>query len=65
MVTTITATGDFAFVSADVPKDAIFCLNKHRHPIIRKAAEQSAVPDRLRSSRCDRSSLRSFHSSGR
>ncbi|MCC5643502.1 hypothetical protein LC607_11205 [Nostoc sp. CHAB 5824] len=65
MVTTITATGDFAFVSADVPLEAIFCLNKHRHPIIRQAAEQSAASDRLRSSRCGRSSLRSFHSRGR
>jgi hypothetical protein len=39
VVTNITANGDFAFVSADVPLEAIFCLNKHRHPTIRQAAE--------------------------
>ncbi len=47
MVTNVTATGDFAFVSADVPLEAIFCLNKHRHPTIRQAAEQGVEPDRL------------------
>jgi hypothetical protein len=39
VVTNITANGDFAFVSADVPLEAIFCLNKHRHSTIRQAAE--------------------------
>ena len=42
------AVGDFAFVTTDVPLEAIFCSNKHRRPTIRQAAEQGTAPDRLR-----------------